>query len=323
MIEKNTEHKYNFNFLGFIYLFFIAVLLLGFFFANTQFLGVSRDYNNYKHIFSGEEIGGVLELFYRGLMLITTNYLVIIFIVLTCSFFIKATFLAKYSRSFSGLTLFLIYYAFVAVWVLDYTQFRNGLCISILMFSVYFLHSKNVKFFYFSVFFAIATHWSALPFLLLYPFVYSKKIRLLGYIFIGSLILIFLSGYANDFIYHIRTYGIGQKIGNDADVNLFNSLSLTAIVWFFVSYLSFENKFRTCFRLFFSFGVMQYIILGLFSLPVMAFRILEMYFFLTLVVGVFIKQEKKNYYFITVKVLIIVYLAYYYNVVFGVINAQG
>ncbi|EPV6086731.1 hypothetical protein ACV75A_004893, partial [Escherichia coli] len=77
-----------------------------------------------------EEGGGVLELFYRGLMLITTSYETIIFIILTCSFFIKARFLANYSRNFSGLTLFFVYYASVALWVLDYTQFRNGLCIS-------------------------------------------------------------------------------------------------------------------------------------------------------------------------------------------------
>ncbi|MDW6647470.1 hypothetical protein RNO38_25265, partial [Escherichia coli] len=57
----------------------------------------------------------------------------------------------------------------------------------------------------------------------------------------------------------------------------------------------------------------------LFSLPVMAFRILEMYFFLMLTIGVFIKQ-KKNYYFVFCKVLILLYLTYYYHMVFGVIN---
>ncbi|QPJ99035.1 EpsG family protein [Enterobacter mori] len=319
MIEKNAENKYNKNLIGFIYLFFIATLLLGIFLANSQFLGVSRDYDNYIQIFSGKESGGVLELFYRGLMLITTNYLIVIFIILICSFFIKAKFLAKYSRNFSGLTLFLIYYACVALWVLDYTQFRNGLCISILMFSVYYLHKRNPVYFYFSVFCAIATHWSAIPFLLLYPFLYSQKIRFFGYLCICALVLVAVSGYANEFIYFIRTYGIGQKIGNDAGVNIINSLSLTAIVWFAISYLSVEKSERQFFRLFFSYGVMQYIIFCLFSLPVMAFRILEMYFFLMLAIGIFIREER-GYYFTLIKLLIILYLTYYYHVVFGVIN---
>ncbi|MBB2426207.1 hypothetical protein HEK84_022135, partial [Escherichia sp. 11.1597] len=138
MIENSPKYKHSKNLISSIYLFFILTLIIGFIIANTQFLGNSRDYNNYIQIFSGEEGGGILELFYRGLMLITTNHKTIIFIILTCSFFIKARFLANYSRNFSGLSLFFIYYACVALWVLDYTQFRNGLCISILMFSVYY-----------------------------------------------------------------------------------------------------------------------------------------------------------------------------------------
>lgn len=318
-METKTEDKYKKNKMGFIYVFFIATLLMGFVLANSQFLGISRDYDNYIRIFSGDESGGVLELFYRGLMLFTTNYLIIIFIILTCSFYLKAKFLANYSRNFSGLTLFFIYYACIALWVLDYTQFRNGLCISILMFSVYYLYIKNPLYFYFSVFCAIATHWSALPFLLLYPFVYSKKIRLLGYLCISALVLVSVSGYADEFIYFIRTYGIGQKIGNDAGVNIINSLSLTAIAWFALSFLSIDKREKNFFRLFFSYGVMQYILFCLFSLPVMAFRILEMYFFLMLAIGVFIRQEK-NHYFSFIKILILIYLTYYYHVIFGVVN---
>lgn len=175
MTENSPKYKHDKSLISFIYLFFIFTLIVGFIIANTQYLGRSRDYDNYIQIFSGEEGGGVLELFYRGLMLITTSYETIIFIILTCSFFIKARFLANYSRNFSGLTLFFVYYASVALWVLDYTQFRNGLCISILMFSVYYLFINKPTCFYFSLLCAIATHWSALPFLLLYPFVYSKK----------------------------------------------------------------------------------------------------------------------------------------------------
>lgn len=171
MTENSPKYKHDKSLISFIYLFFIFTLIVGFIIANTQFLGRSRDYDNYIQIFSGKEGEGVLELFYRGLMLITTSYETIIFIILTCSFFIKARFLANYSRNFSGLTLFFIYYASVALWVLDYTQFRNGLCISILMFSVYYLFINKPTYFYFSVLCAIATHWSALPFLLLYPFV--------------------------------------------------------------------------------------------------------------------------------------------------------
>ncbi|HAX8832899.1 TPA: O2/O50 family O-antigen polymerase [Escherichia coli] len=319
MTENSPKYKHDKSLISFIYLFFIFTLIVGFIIANTQFLGRSRDYDNYIQIFSGKEGEGVLELFYRGLMLITTSYETIIFIILTCSFFIKARFLANYPRNFSGLTLFFIYYASVALWVLDYTQFRNGLCISILMFSVYYLFINKPTYFYFSVLCAIATHWSALPFLLLYPFVYSTKIRRLGYFCFSILVLIAISGEGKEIISFIRNFGVGQKIGNEAGVNLINSLSLTAISWFIISYISSIGNERRNLRLFFCYGVMQYVTFSLFSLPVMAFRILEMYFFLMLTIGVFIKQ-KKNYYFVFCKVLILLYLTYYYHMVFGVIN---
>ena len=222
---------------------------------------------------------GVLELFYRGLMLITTSYETIIFIILTCSFFIKARFLANYSRNFSGLTLFFVYYASVALWVLDYTQFRNGLCISILMFSVYYLFINKPTCFYFSLLCAIATHWSALPFLLLYPFVYSKKNKTPWlFLFQYSCFDCDLRRRKRDHFFY-KKFWSGTKIGNEAGVNLINSLSLTAIFWFIISYISSIGNERRNLRLFFCYGVMQYVTFSLFSLPVMAFRILEMYFF--------------------------------------------
>ncbi|OSL48248.1 hypothetical protein EATG_02956 [Escherichia coli H605] len=322
MIKNSPKYKHDKNLISIIYLFFVLTLIIGFIVANTQFLGKSRDYNNYIQIFSGEEGGGVLELFYRGLMLITNSYEAIIFIILTCSFFIKARFLANYPRNFSGLTLFFIYYVCVALWVLDYTQFRNGLCISILMFSVYYLFINKPIYFYFSVFCAIATHWSALPFLFLYPFVYSSKIRCFGYFCFSILVLLAISGEGKEFIYLIRNFGVGQKIGNEAGVNLINSLSLTAITWFIISYISIIRNERPFLRFFFCYGIMQYVTFSLFSLPVMAFRILEMYFFLMLTIGVFIKQ-KTNYYFIFFKLLILLYLTYYYHMVFGVLNVSG
>lgn len=116
-----------------------------------------------------------------------------------------------------------------------------------------------------------------------------------------------------------KKFWSGTKIGNEAGVNLINSLSLTAIFWFIISYISSIGNERRNLRLFFCYGVMQYVTFSLFSLPVMAFRILEMYFFLMLTIGVFIKQ-KKNYYFVFCKVLILLYLTYYYHMVFGVIN---
>ncbi|MED8774128.1 hypothetical protein RCM25_02005, partial [Escherichia marmotae] len=68
MIENSPKYKHSKNLISSIYLFFILTLIIGFIIANTQFLGNSRDYNNYIQIFSGEEGGGILELFYRGLM---------------------------------------------------------------------------------------------------------------------------------------------------------------------------------------------------------------------------------------------------------------
>lgn len=105
-----------------------------------------------------------------------------------------------------------------------------------------------------------------------------KKIRHLGYFCFSILVLIAISGEGKEIISFIRNFGVGQKIGNEAGVNLINSLSLTAIFWFIISYISSIGNERRNLRLFFCYGVMQYVTFSLFSLPVMAFRILEMYF---------------------------------------------
>ncbi|MCL0167591.1 hypothetical protein M2T55_35445, partial [Klebsiella pneumoniae] len=87
-------------------------------------------------------------------------------------------------------------------------------------------------YFYFSVLCAIATHWSALPFLLLYPFAYSTKIRHLSYFCFSIFVLLAISGEGKEIISFIRSFGVGLKIGTEAGVNFIISLSLPAISWF-------------------------------------------------------------------------------------------
>lgn len=306
--------------INFIYLFFVSIFVLGFFFANTQFFGRSRDYENYMQIFSGYDNNLGLELFYRLLLNISPSYLFVIVVILSASLLIKSIFIAKYSFDKVSLLFFLVYYSLIAVWVLDYTQFRNGLCISILMFATYFLYNKKIKNYYITVLLAIMTHWSALPFLFLYPFVYSRKIRLAGYFVSVVTLIISISGQGDGLIFYIRSFGLGQKIGNDAGVNLINSLSIATFTWFLITYKDIPRESKAFFRLFFTFGLIQYIVFGLFSLPVMSFRIIEMYFFLMLSIGIFIKQTRHDVIIVPIKILILCYLAYYYHVVFGVIN---
>lgn len=63
MIKNSPKYKHDKNLISIIYLFFVLTLIIGFIVANTQFLGKSRDYNNYIQIFSGEEGGGFLSYF--------------------------------------------------------------------------------------------------------------------------------------------------------------------------------------------------------------------------------------------------------------------
>lgn len=55
MTENSPKYKHDKSLISFIYLFFIFTLIVGFIIANTQFLGRSRDYDNYIQIFSGKE----------------------------------------------------------------------------------------------------------------------------------------------------------------------------------------------------------------------------------------------------------------------------
>ena len=63
---------------------------------------------------------------------------------------------------------------------------------------------------------------------------------------------------------------------------------------------------------------MQYVTFSLFSLPVMAFRILEMYFFLMLTIRVFIKQKIIIFFFLQSVNFIVSNILLSYG--FGVIN---
>ena len=320
MSYDNKLNNRNTNFMNISYFVMFSLSVIGFFLSNTQFIGFSRDYENYKLIFSGQEPGVVLEFFYRVLMLFTRNYEYIILIVSLLAMLIKLRFLARYTKNNQALLVFLIYYASIAVWLLDYTQFRNGLCVSVLMFSMYYLFNKQLGLYYLAVCLAITAHWSALPFLLLYPYVHSKNIRLLGNIIGIALILIFLMGYSEGLILSIREYGLGQKIGNDDHVNLINSLSLTFVAWYILSMMVIESKVRGLYRYFFSFAILQYTIFVLFSLPVLAFRVLEMYLFLMLTIDIFINKDKPGLLPLLGKIIIIIYLAFYYHVLFGVVN---
>jgi hypothetical protein len=315
-MKENKE-----NILNLIFFSVLGTLVLSFFMSNTQFFGLSRDYENYKAIFSGSAGDEVqLELFYRFLLVLTNSYQLIIFTVLLISSIIKTVFFVKNTESKQGLVIFLLYYAFVSCWILDYTQIRNGLCISILMFSIYYLFNKRLLPFYISVIIAITTHWSALPFLLLYPYVHWRKSRIIGNAIAGIFVLIYLTGNAGEVITLIRNYGIGQKIGNDGDVNLLNSLSLTFITWFLISIAEYKKPMRKYFINFFAFAFLQYIIFVMYSLPVTAFRVLEAYFFLMVTSGVISARQNRTILILLMKILIISYMAFYYHVMFGVLN---
>ncbi|MCU6670153.1 EpsG family protein [Enterobacteriaceae bacterium H4N4] len=315
-MKENKENIVNLVFFA-----VLGTLVLSFFMSNTQFFGLSRDYENYKAIFSGSAADEVqLELFYRILLALTNSYQLIIFTVLLISLVIKTSFFVKNTKSKQGLIIFLLYYAFVSCWILDYTQIRNGLCISILMFSIYYLFNKRLTPFYISVFIAITAHWSALPFLLLYPYVHWRKARIIGNAIAGVFVLIYLSGNADTLISIIRNYGIGQKIGNDGDVNLLNSLSLTFITWFLISIPEFKVPTRKYFINFFAFAFLQYMIFVMYSLPVTAFRVLEAYFFLMVTASVISAREKRTILIFLMKIVIISYMAFYYHVMFGVLN---
>ncbi|WP_312188629.1 EpsG family protein [Leclercia sp.] len=315
-MKENKENIANLAFSS-----ILAILVLSFFISNTQFFGLSRDYENYKAIFSGstgDEV--VLELFYRLLLELTHDYKFIIFTVLLLSLLLKLTFFIKNMVSKEGLILFVLYYALVSCWILDYTQIRNGLCISILMFSVYYLFNGKVTAFYISVLIAITAHWSAIPFLLLYPYLHSARIRFCGNIIAGLFVIIYITGNTGEIIMLIRNYGIGQKIGNDGEVNLLNSLSLIFITWFILSLQGLKQPIKNNFIRFFTFAFLQYVIFVMFSLPVTAFRILEAYFFLMVTIGVFNTDHKRSILILLMKFAIIFYMAFYYHVMFGVLN---
>lgn len=320
MLHEQISPK-KINYLNILYFVILSVLILSFFFSNTQFIGDSRDYDNYILIFSGQDFGGILEFFYRILMIFTKDYKLIIFTILLLALGLKILFLAKYTLNTKGLFVFILYYSLIATWIIDYTQFRNGLCLSILMYAIYAVFNKQAVTFYLLIAIAITAHWSALPFLLLYPYIHNSRLRMLGNAIGALFLLIYIFGYSDSLILYIRSFELGQKIGNDDSVNLINSLSLTFSIWFLLSRLNLCGMIQKRFDSFFFFAFLQYAIFVMFSLPVLAFRVLEMYFFLMVTTEVFVQRERNDLLIFMGKILVLLYLAFYYHVLFGVVNA--
>ncbi len=134
-------------------------------------------------------------------------------------------------------------------------------------------------------------------FLLLYPFVYSKNKTPWLFLFQYSCFDCDLRRRKRDHFFY-KKFWSGTKIGNEAGVNLINSLSLTAIFWFIISYISSIGNERRNLRLFFCYGVMQYVTFSLFS-TCYGFPYFGNVFFLMLTIGCLL--SKKNYYFVFAK----------------------
>ena len=183
------------------------------------------------------------------------------------------------------------------------------------MFSVYYLFINKPTCFISRYYVQLQLIGLLFAFFAFISFCLFKKIRHLGY-FCFSILCFDCDPRRRkkrSFLY--KKFWSGTKIGNEAGVNLINSLSPPAIFWFIISYISSIGNERRNLRLFFCYGVMQYVTFSLFSLPVMVFRILEMYFFPYVNHQGFIKQKELLFCFFC-KVLILLYLTYYYHMVF-------
>lgn len=275
-------------------LFYVSLSIILILIAGFRAIGWANDTFNYyrmvvlqdEMLLKYKEIALKLIIFLNTLIFSSNfNTFLLIFAILGVSIKIYALVRLSPLPLLSIMLYLLSYY-----WLHEYIQIRAGVATGIFLLATKDLAINNIKGYFFKTFLALMFHWSSIIMIPLYFLTRFK--RLVIYTFLPAIsILLYLIGftiypltiYLNEFyIYHIYA-------GYKDDINVFNLISLSYILIFYIVTLVFFLRKRTVGKYeitlykIVSVGIATFFIVSTLNSPVVSFRLLE-YFMVVLLI---------------------------------------
>ncbi|WP_321345698.1 EpsG family protein [uncultured Draconibacterium sp.] len=306
-------------------IFYIILSLILIMIAGLRVFGWANDTSNYFNLFVDQDVAftAMKELSFRLIIFISnvvfsrsfTSFL-LIYAILGIS--LKIFVFSKYSPM---PTLSIILYLLSYFWLHEYIQIRAGVATGIFMLSINDLTDKNSKKYFIKTFLAIMFHWSSIIMVPIYFLVKHKNLRHFAILPILGIILNILNinlYFLIEFL--LNSTGIDDRFytmyaGYQNEINVFNLISISYLLLFYtITLVIFTRKNRiTDYEIvlykIFSLGIFIFFLVSVLNAPVVAFRLLEyfMVVLLVLIPCIVIKFKERLF----VSVLAIAYYSLY------------
>lgn len=267
--------------------------------SGLRLFGWANDTANYYEIVSSQNelLLEKKEIAFRIIIFINnfffdSNFTVFLLIFALLGVSIKMYSLAKLSPlPLLSVILYLLSY----FWLHEYIQIRVGVATGIFLLATKDLADKNSKKYFIKAFFAIMFHWSSIVMIPIYFLVKCKKLKV--YIFlpiIGIILNIAQVNFSLVIELALSALGIDPMIykmyaGYQNNINVFNVINLSYLLIFYtitaviLTRKNILNDYEIVLYKIFSIGIFIFFLVSLLNAPVVAFRILE-YFMIVLLV---------------------------------------
>jgi hypothetical protein len=308
----------------FIYLFISIFIIL---IAGLKLLGHDNDYSDYLYLVTSHDETKLAtkEIAFRFIvfinqLLFSSNFTVFLFIFAVIGVSVKILALVKLSPlPILSIILYLLSY----YWLHEYIQIRAGVATGIFLLATKDLSDGNTKHYFIKTILAIMFHWSSILLIPLYFIVRHIGIKLTALLPVVG-VLLYLTGFdlyiLLDYLVSIvgidpALYRIYTNFNNQ--INVFNLisisyllifLSITIIIWKDKSHFS---EYEITLYKIFSIGIFIFFLTSLLNAPVVAFRLLEYFNVVLLILLPYIAIKFKQK-FVPISLIVIYFIIYGY-----------
>ncbi len=304
---------------------YLALVILLSFIAGLRLFGWDNDSSNYYYmvVSQGKLALANKEFFFKALIkinsiLFSKNFYTFLIFIALLSVSIKIFIFANYSPlPLLSILMYLLSY----FWLHDYVQIRAGVSTGLFLYATKDLADGNVKKYFLKVFFAIMFHWSSIILIPSFFIVQNLNLKfhaLLPLIGIFLKLLGFNLFFVIQFIlqlFKINPIYYKMYAGYQDVINAFNLISLSYIILFYIiTYIFIKYKQSLCIYeiilyKFFSLGIFVYLITTILNAPVVAFRLLEYFMIVLLLLIPFVVMKFKQ--IILASTISILYYGFY------------
>lgn len=306
-------------------IFYILLSLVLIMIAGLRVFGWANDTANYYDIITYKDIAysATKELSFKLIIFLNTvlfskSFASFLLIYALLGISLKTFVFSKYSPiPILSIILYLLSY----FWLHDYIQIRAGVATGFFLLATKDLADRNSKKYFLKTFLAIMFHWSSIVMIPIYFLVQYKNLRHYAILPITGILLNIL----NVNFYHIIEFilnitGVDPKLykmyaGYQNDINVFNLISLSYILVFYIittvifTHKNIVNNYEIILYKICSMGIFIFFLVSLLNAPVVAFRLLEYFMVVLLILIPFLVIKFKQRLFVSI--LAIVYYSLY------------